>query len=533
MADPTQNTAPAPVVGVEWDTPNTTQGGSPSPSPSSAPVPPASSSGAPVPTDGVEWDATQPNAQPAAPVDGGFLHGLYEHTLAPLVDTGKVLTGPAPNGEWAALKPVIQGTVKAQTDLAKQGVGEIKDAYNSRNAGSTAGERAATYYQGGAHLLESVLPGVGPQLAQTNEDLTERPDQGAGEAVGDIATALLPKVVEGAKTGVGKIIDSGADAPQRGFTAVLDQGKAGMGKNFDAEEVAKDISPIVQQELKSNPALRERIMDPKATPKESYEAFQEAIQNAQSHIDEAHLDALKNVKNQSVDVKPILNAIDEMKTEGMGKYAPEDAAELEALQRRIASVDTLGELNGLRMYLNNQTSPAFKMSGVAVQRSAMLDKAMSAAGSATRDAYYDGLSNATGQDFKTLKQTESNLLTAREALENAKGPLVSKEVQFNRPTTAKQKVGAVADAVTSLATGDKKKIASATLLESPMAQTHADIRRFVKTIPESVPGSYDSGARTPEVVTAQTTPNAAPQRPLYPKPGLPAGRKTLPSPTGQ
>lgn len=506
MADPTQST-PA-DSGVQWDAPATVQTGSSTPTPQ-ATTPAA----APVTNSGIQWDDEQPvSSEPT------LRQQLQANTEPLSTNTGHPLTNISNFGQ-----DILRRGARVIGNGVLDTVDPVPD--NQPAAQQIVDEmHKATDYAAPMHSVVDRAHEFGQEYKQD-------PGVAAANVVGDAgATAATARIAGGIGDLAGAAVDK-FNAPKnlqktaahRGFTAVLDQGKAGMGKNFDAQDVANDIAPVVQQELRSNPTLRARILDPKATPKESYEAFQEAIQNAQGHIDEAHIDALKNVKNQPVDVKPILNEIDKLKTEGMGKYAPEDAEELDALQRRIASVDTLGELNGLRMYLNNQTSPSFKMSGVAVQRSAMLDKALNAAGSATRDTYYDGLSNSTGQDFKKLKQTESNLLSAREALENAKGPLVSKQIQFNRPTTVKQKVGATARAVTSLATGDKKEIANATLLESPMAQTHADIRRFTKELPTSGLGSYEgvqnpdrprlSNRTTPETVTAQTTPNPRPSGP--------------------
>jgi hypothetical protein len=436
----------------------------------------------------------------------------------------------------------IKSDLHNRGQLIRQGADEISTAYHLRNDPAvTNSQRASNYYLGLSHMADAA---VNPALAEDQKDMEESPNRGAGETLGDLLTSLVPHLTERGVNKTQGALENRANpensAAHRGFTAVIDQGKAGMGKNFDAKEVASSVSPIVQQEIQSNRALRERILDPKATPEETYDAFHEAVHNAQQHIDEAHLDALRNVKNQPVDMKPVLQAIDDLKKEGMEKYAPDDVNELESLKKRVASVDTLGELNGLRMYLNNQTSPSFKMSGVAVQRSANLDQALSAASSAVRNTYYDGLSNATGQDFKKLKQTESDLLTTREALENARVPLASKEVQFNRPMTGKQFIGHVAESVGDvtgavLGHGDKKKIAQTLLRESPMTQTQADIRRFTKKIPESVPGTFDSGVQTPdrprlpskgtpETVTAETTPNPAPAGPTAPPQALQAGR---------
>jgi hypothetical protein len=508
MADDTQQNAPA-TDGIVWDSaPATVNTGAPAPAQQSA-------SGSEV-----EWD----DQKPAAAAEPTLRQQLQANTEPLPTDTGHPLTNLSNFG---------QDVLRRGARVLGNGVLDtFSPEQDSRPAAAQMADEMhhATDY---AAPMHSILQ----RIREFGQDYKKDPGVAVANVAGDAgATAATARVAQGALETAGGVVDRVKEAQanrnnplntpaHRGFTAVIDQGKAGMGKNFDAHEVAGDVAPIIQQEIQSNRALRERILDKKATPKESYEAFQEAIHNAQSHIDQAHLEVLRDVKNQPVDVKPVLKAIDELKTEGMAKYAPDDLAELDALKSRIASVETLGELNGLRMYINNQTSPTFKMSGVAVQRSATLDKAMNAAGSATRDAYYDGLSQATGQDFKKLKQTESNLLTTREALENAKGPLVSKEIQYARPMTGKQKVGAVAEGAASVVKGDKSKIAGTVLRESPMAQTHADIRRFVKNIPESVPGTFDSGVRTPDRprlpkqasphnIPVETTPNPRPRGPM-------------------
>lgn len=315
-----------------------------------------------------------------------------------------------------------------------------------------------------------------------------------GQAVGrGAATAAGGAALDGLVSGAHAVAARMATAPMRGFVGLINEGKAGMGDNFDAEGVAHDIAPLVQQAAKANPQLVKQAMSPESSPKQVYEAMEEILQEGKQKINEAHQEALGSVKNAPISTKVVQQAISKTAPEGLEKYGPEDAAAIKALQQRVGKVSTLGELNGLRAYLTTELAPSFKMDGVAVARSGAVDKAMRAALGSTRDAYYDALQQATGQDFQGLKRLESQALTGQEALANAKAKLLSAQATAERPQTAKQTVGRVVEAAASPMKG-KKAIAQSVLNEKPMDQSVADIRRFLKHIPDHVPDSFERGS---------------------------------------
>lgn len=481
---PTTTTPPA-DEGLQW---------------SSAPA--AVSTGTPAPAaaqpqtddEGLQWESPS-NSTPSADQDQGFLHGLYAHTVQPLVQTGatvkQLLSEPTWEGQRKIVNDTLHGMVQPQIDTYKRGADELQSARDGAGGGFLP--RADLALQGVGNVVASAVPFLGPQISQTGQDIQTKPNQGAGEVVGDLATALLPKVVEGVKGKAAQIAENVQTAPSRSLAGLIAK-SPGMGDNFDPKAVSNSVEPLIQQSAKANPDLYKVATDPESTPEESYKAFQGLVNKAQTAIDQAHRQVLGKVANTPVSVRPVLEAMDASMPQGLDKFAPKDAAAIRSLRDNIANAKTLGDLNGLRVYLNTELSPEFKMDNVAVGRSAATDKAMRAALSATKDAYYDNLQHVTGQDFRSLKMAESNLMTYQEALANSRRAQFAAQAAHEAPTTGKQKIAKAGEVVGAVLQGNKAKLAQSALFESPMAPTQAHIQRFLKNIPDNVPSTFDNGA---------------------------------------
>lgn len=354
----------------------------------------------------------------------------------------------------------------------------------------------STDYAAPMHSLED-------RLHEFGQDYQKDPGTAVANAVGDVgATAATGKMVHGtnelAKSTIERVnapVDPATTTPRRALSGLIAKAP-GMGDNFEPEAVAASVEPLIQQAAKADPETAKLASDSK-DPKVAYKAFQKLANNAQVAIDTAHRQVLSKVSNTPVSVRPVLEAMDASMPQGLESFAPKDAAAIKELRSNIANAKTLGDLNGLRVYLNTELSPEFKMDNVAVGRTAATDKAMRAALSATKDAYYDNLQHVTGQDFRSLKMAESNLMTYQEALANSRRGQFAAQAEYNRPTTGKQKLATAGEAVGAVLHGDKTKIARTILREGPMEQTHANIRQVMKGVPQEG-GGFDVETGTSE-----------------------------------
>lgn len=213
-------------------------------------------------------------------------------------------------------------------------------------------------------------------------------------------------------------------AHHQALSAALARG-TGMGKDFFAPDVAADIASPARQAAADNPALAKAIQN--GTPKDALGATQAVLKEAQNKVDTQHQAALKPVQNVPANMKPVQAAVPSPES----FHDPSEVTQLNNLRNRAGKVQTLGDMNKFRQYLNEQTAPSFRQNAVAAGRSSVLDKALDDTLSATRDQYYQQLEDATGLDFQPAKRMESSLLKAQEALGNAAPNLVNKDAIAN------------------------------------------------------------------------------------------------------
>jgi hypothetical protein len=468
MADPVQNSAPAPVAGVEWDAPTDVQTGSPVPAP-------APSTGGPAPVEGVEWETPGDSESPT------LRQQLQTNTEPLSTNTGHPLTNISNFGQDVLRRGArVLGTGLLDT---------FSPEHDSRPVTQQLADtmHQSTDYAAPMHSLVT-------RLHEFGQDYQKDPGTAVANAVGDVgATAATGQMVKGihgagesAIERVNAPVDPATTTPRRALAGLIAKAP-GMGDNFEPEAVAESVEPLIRQAAKADPETAKLASDSK-DPKVAYKAFQKLANNAQVAIDTAHRQVLSKVSNTPVSVRPVLEAMDASMPQGLESFAPKDAAAVRDLRANIANAKTLGDLNGLRVYLNTELSPEFKMDNVAVGRSGSLDKAMRSALSATKDAYYDNLQHVTGQDFRSLKMMESNLMTYQEALANSRRGQFAAQAEFNRPTTTKQKVATVGEMAGAVMHGDKGKIARTILREAPMEQTHANIRQVLKGVPKNGSG---------------------------------------------
>ncbi len=216
------------------------------------------------------------------------------------------------------------------------------------------------------------------------------------------------------------------------FSGVLARG-TGAGKGYFPKDVASSIGSALRQTAADNPAIANAIST--GSPEDSLAGTQALLGRLRGNIDAAHQQALGPVANTPIDPAPIQNAV--TFPSSLSGFAPEDAAAVNELRTRLGNVRTLGGLNDLRMYLNQELASQFRQNPIAAGNSGAVTGAMQDALNAARDQYYDELQKATGQDFQGAKRMESGAVSAEEALGNAAPGMAARQAIAEQPRSVR------------------------------------------------------------------------------------------------
>ncbi len=284
---------------------------------------------------------SQPAQAPAQQQQPGFLKGLYDSTVGPLVEQAHQRAAD-PNASSTALKTAALGPAASILDpnhpvwgILKGAVDQAKAAINHGLAmakaegqgvsalahGDTAGATAASQTVNdeaslsAGHGVAAALPGIGPAAVKAGQDIGEgKTAYGAGEATGLIGSVLLPEVVKGA----GKVVSTAVEpstvelpggeqmpvrsskladvvaGPERqdAFDRAVQNpaGRKGIsnlaGEVADSGEIAKVVPPV-EDPL----GIRQASEAPKARAKAGFQAVDNATNNALSQAQQDALDA--------------------------------------------------------------------------------------------------------------------------------------------------------------------------------------------------------------------------------------------------
>jgi hypothetical protein len=236
---------------------------------------------------------------------------------------------------------------------------------------------------------------------------------GKGGLAGETSDVLKTPVAERDIPVVSKFARQRAAAPGENFTpqqasshaAVIAEGSAAGDTGYIPRDIAQATGSKLRQIAAQSPDEITAIRT--GTPEDAYAAHQSILQKAKAEIDQRHAAALGTAQDAPVDMRPVQQSIQPTKyqLEGMDQA---DADAINALQQRAGQVKTLRGLNEFRQQL--ATEDTTLRNPMAQGKSALYPQAVRNMYSAVRDAYYDQLEKATGQNFQADKRLEGNII---------------------------------------------------------------------------------------------------------------------------
>lgn len=450
------------VMGQEWDA-------------NGNPIPASSASS------GTEWDA---NGKPL----NGKPMGLLEH-FQKAVDLAASPQPLDPNQPaWA--QHVASGMVRDTLEPIAHPWQTIKAGLTGQMSAPVAGYHFAKNLmdeyrdQGLAATVEREAGGLGAQV-------------GLGALGGEAINALrLGKTAAPIYTPDHAAAFEGAIAPA-----------TAMGKTFIPQNVTPEALPAIRSTaarmVEGTPIEQGTVKAATSSstpPLQRLGAYQKVVKTALNDLEQQHAPALAQNASMPVDTSAIVQEL-------QSKISPTmDTADVSAIKNlimRVKQAKTLGDLNTFRQELNQETAPEYDKVQIK-QGSNVSSNAANALADSVRDAYYDNLQKATGFDFRSLKMQESNLLTTLRSLQNQEAPLAKAEASFNAPSTAREKIGNIANVVKD----PKTAITQTILRESPATRLSELLRKSLTELPPApsstgVPGPPVPGS-TPPQIPAQT-----------------------------
>ena len=356
-----------------------------------------------------------------------------------------------------------------------QSVGSLGKSFRSLGQGD---------YAVAANNAADAIPVVGPFARQMENDASKHGVLASllGGGVDAGSAALLSKGV-GALAPESNVIGQNYSpsnaASFEGFT-----GKAtGMGKNFIPQDITPQaLSPIRDTVAKlassSDPALRaiaDSVTSKTTAPLDRVNALDSVIQKSLDNLESIHKPILDTSAAAPVDTSALVQGLKAKMSPLLGDA---DNAAIQDLIDRTGNVKTVGDLGKFRQVLNLENSPEFRQSQIQAGRSGHATQASSDLLGNVRSQYYNELQNITGQDMQPLKIQESNLLTAKEALQNQRSGLAKSEAEFNAPTSIRDKVGNFAEVIKS----PKQVVSQRLLRQSPASPVSEYIRKSLTNL---------------------------------------------------
>ena len=309
----------------------------------------------------------------------------------------------------------------------------------------------------------------------------------------------------------------------------------GLGDNFIPQDAAASTGSAIRQAAADNPAIAATAVKSGSTP-ENIAALQAILQKANSALEAPHAATLAQYSHLPADVTPVQAAVQSALPQSLAGVAPEDAAALQEISSRLGTVNTLGGLNDLRQWLNNEAAAGYKQDGIAANRGTATKLGFRQAADAARNAYYDQIQNASGIDFQPLKAQQSALMDQQEGAAKLGQTLSSQQAVADEPKSPQQ---VLADALTGgralkagpLA-GTTQLIAEKLLGRTPLTQPNYLIGKFLSRLPEPSPAlpAQAAPAAAQELNVPKLPANASPQvLTPQPPPPTPPGPGQLPS----
>jgi hypothetical protein len=381
------------------------------------------------------------------------------------------------------------------------------------------------------------------------QSIVNNPDKGAGvaDALTQVGTGLLlGKATEAVAPAVDAI--SNKISSMRGNSVISGQNytpnharafegaiapATSMGKNFIPQTVTPEaLSPIrgtaarMAQGTPVEQGIVKTATSSSTPPLDRIGAYQKIVQNAIGDLEAQHAPALAQSANVPVDTTPI---VQRLRARISPTTAPADASAIQELIGRVKQAKTIGDLNTFRQELNDETAPQYRMSQVQAGRTGVSAEAANDLTGWVRNAYYDNLEQATGQDYGPLKRQEANLMTVQEALQNQQAPLSQAEAKFSAPTTIREKMGNGAN----LFRDPKTTLTQTFLRETPATKVSTLLQKSLDDLPTGngpSASSPSSGGPSQNSLVLKGQPPTVQGTPVNPFP--PSGPPRLGNPQG-
>lgn len=468
------------------------------------------------------------------------LSNFGSHLVAPFKAAGQALIQGPQNPEEAkdfaeSLPGTKHLTLASNRLLLNPAVDALKESsqlreaggpQSSLTAGSTYNEQGQNVPTAGSRLVDAI-PIYGPWARNAENEAHQKGNIVAGAGVlGDVAAAKTSDAV-GKKTG--SAFKERTPVPSENFTprqakshaAVVAEGNAGGDTGYIPQDIADATGSKLRQIAADNPEVANVVRT--GSPKEAFAAHQNLLSKAKAEIDLRHNDALAPVADTSVDMKPVQNAIkpDKYDLQGMDEA---DQRSFQELQDRAGKVQDLGGLNKFRQQLSTEDTTL--KNPMATGKSALYPQAVHKLYGAVRDAYYDALGKATGQDFTADKRLEGNIIAEQRGALNAGNRLATSEARQTAPQSAG---GVAADLVEGAAHGRGPGIPvvsafASKLRGTPLGQVQQHLQRFYSDLPNP-----SAPAAPPTAAAPVPTPRALPNPQLQlPASVIPNGEVSAP-----
>jgi hypothetical protein len=382
------------------------------------------------------------------------------------LSAGLIEKSPAPPG-WS-VGSVLRGTdpLHRAIDSAAQAPPLDTSSVGGffKSAGADLGAGAVRLFSPLAHPIDtlSALSQTAGQIAtgDTPAENMVRPfiSNPGGEAIAALPQAALmgaggaevedaaesipsrsPKLVPG---------ENFTESQMKSHAAVTAEGNAGANPNFIPQDIAKQTGSIIRDTAAQNPQDVAAINgnDPVA----ALQAHKAIIRQAQTAIDQSHNAILGQVRNVPVDTTSIQRSI--MPTQAqLQAIDPEDLNTIQNLRARAAGVTTLDGLNEFRKYMNVEDTTL--RGNPTYAKSVGTPELVHQMANSTRNAYYDALQQATGEDFSGIKRIEGGLIQQQGALQGATPRLAAAEAKANAPFDARTFVGNTIESAPQLTRG--------------------------------------------------------------------------------
>lgn len=353
----------------------------------------------------------------------------------------------------------------------------------------------------------------------------------AGSVIGNLLTGGMAAGGAGeiaSRLGMPSTVAGQNYAPSHGaaFEGVMAKA-TGMGPNFIPQNLTSEaLSPIRQSaaDMLANGSPTEQAIARNATargikPLDRLGAVHSVIQKSLSDLEAQHAPALAQVGSTPVDMRRIQAQLRAQIRPGMSAA---DISGINDLIDRSGQINTIGDLNGFRQIMNEESSPSYRQTPTRAGQASAPQQVATDTANAVRNHYYDQLQKATGIDFQPLKATQSRLLTTKEAIERIQSPEAKAEATFH---AGGKSVKEIAGDLANVIKEPRTTITQTLLRESPATRTANLIRKSLQSLPDASRPVSPFGSpiasgvpqipanASPASVTATTVPNTPPSAP--------------------